>query len=111
MFMFTLHIAKILAESGFLCITRYKPKINFGIRTLYLTLIHNFGLEASPCIEISEGRPPLCNTRSEAGALHSEVRIDFENDSSLERFFFWIPLGSTFHDTLFINSRKYFFGF
>ena len=31
--------------------------------------IHNFGLEASPGNAISEGRPPLCNTSSEAGAL------------------------------------------
>ena len=33
--------------------------------------IHNFGLEASPGSgnAISEGRPPLCNTSSEAGAL------------------------------------------
>ena len=31
--------------------------------------IHNFGLEASPGNAISEGRPPLCNTSSETGAL------------------------------------------
>ena len=36
--------------------------------------IHNFGLKA-----ISEGRPPLSNTSSEAGVLPLEVRI--ENDS------------------------------
>ena len=34
--------------------------------------IHNFGLEASPGNAISEGRPPLCNTSSEAGALDME---------------------------------------
>ena len=35
MFMFTLHIAKILAESGFLCITRYnkRTKVNSVKRT------------------------------------------------------------------------------
>ena len=31
--------------------------------------IHNFGLLASPGNAISEDRPPLCNTSSEAGAL------------------------------------------
>ena len=31
--------------------------------------IHNFGLLASPGNSISEGRPPLCNTSSAAGAL------------------------------------------
>ena len=38
--------------------------------------IHNFGLEGSP----SEGRPPLSNTSSEAGALHLEVRIKNDSD-------------------------------
>ena len=29
---------------------------------------------------ISEGRPPLCNSSSEAGALPSEVRIESDSD-------------------------------
>ena len=36
---------------------------------LPLASIHNFGLEVPPGNAISEGRPPLCNTSSEAGAL------------------------------------------
>ena len=46
MFMFTLHIAKILAESGFLCITRYIISISptdliddEGVNPLDLVLI------------------------------------------------------------------------
>ena len=35
MFMFTLHIAKILAESGFLCITRYtQPSVLFSAASI-----------------------------------------------------------------------------
>ena len=38
MFMFTLHIAKILAESGFLCITRYfktQSKLTHFIKSMF----------------------------------------------------------------------------
>ena len=67
-----------------------------------------------PCNAISEGRLPLCNTSSEAGALPSEVRIENDSDRkfSVNFFskFFWKPLFSTFYGTLFIISRKYFFG-
>ena len=49
----------------------------FEVRTY--PSIHHFGLDVPPCNAISEGRLPLCNTSSEAGALPSEVRI--ENDS------------------------------
>ena len=48
----------LLAENIFL---------DFKVRTH--PSIHNFGLLASPGNAISEGRPPLCNTSSEAGAL------------------------------------------
>ena len=40
-----------------------------GFRSPHLPSIHNSGLEVSPGNVISEGRPPLCNTSSEAGAL------------------------------------------
>ena len=57
-----------------------------------------------PCNAISEVRPPLSNSSSEAGALPLEVRI--ENDRT-ENFLsqnflivFWKPLFSTFHVTL-----------
>ena len=64
---------------------------------------------------ISEGRLPLCNTSSEAGALPSEVRIENDSDrkfaKSIFSKFFWKPLFSPFYGTLFIISRKYFFGF
>ena len=42
--------------------------------------IHYFGLEASPGNAISEGRPPLCNTSSEAELSIREVRIENESD-------------------------------
>ena len=68
--------------------------------------------EASPCNAISEGRPLFTNTSLEAGALPLEVRIenDLDRKFSNSKFFifFWKPLFSTFHVTLFIVSRKYF---
>ena len=48
----------LLAENFFL---------DFKVRTY--PSMHNFGLLASPGNAISEGRPILCNTSSEAGAL------------------------------------------
>ena len=77
--------------------------------------INNFGLETSPCNAISEGRPLLSNTNSEAGALPLEVRI--ENDS--DRIFFKSKFVHSFLETTFLHvscypfivSRKYIFGF
>ena len=54
--------------------------------------IHNFGLEPSPlppCNAISEGRLPLCNTSSEAGALLSEVRIENDSDRQFSKSSFF----------------------
>ena len=48
----------LLAENIFL---------DFKVRTH--PSIHNFGPLASPGNAISEGKPPFCNTSSEAGAL------------------------------------------
>ena len=86
----------------------------FEVRTY--PSIHHFGLDVPPCNAISEGRLPLCSTSSEAGALPSEVHIENDSDRKFSKsiFFskiFWKPLLSTFYGTLFIISRKYFFGF
>ena len=57
-----------------------------------------------PCNVISEGRPPLSNTSSEAGALPLEGRIEKTRTKyflSQNLFIvFWKPLFSTFHVTL-----------
>ena len=57
-----------------------------------------------PCNAISEGRPLLSNTSSEAGALSLEVRIENDWDQIFfkSKFVhsFWKPLFSTFHVTL-----------
>ena len=42
--------------------------------------MYNFGLEVSPLKCNLEGRPPLFNTNSEAGALPSELRIKNNSD-------------------------------
>ena len=66
-----------------------------------------------PCNAISEGRPPLSNTSSEAGALPLEIRI--ENDS--DRIFSMSKFVQTFLETNFLHlschpvSRKCIFGF
>ena len=66
-----------------------------------------------PCNAISEGRPLLSNTSSEAGALPLEVRI--END--WDQIFFKSKFVHSFTETNFLHvscdpvSRKYIFGF
>ena len=68
-----------------------------------------------PCNAISEGRPFLSNTSSEAGALPLEVRI--ENDS--DRIFSKSKFVHCFLETIFLHvscypvivSRKYIYGF
>ena len=68
-----------------------------------------------PCNAISEGRPPLSNTSSEAGALPLEVRI--ENDSV--RIFSKSKFVDSFLETTFLHvscypvivNRKYIYGF
>ena len=42
-----------------------------------------------PCNAISEGRLPLCNTNSEAGALPSEVRIENDSDRKFSKSIFF----------------------
>ena len=64
----------------------------------------------TPCNVISESRPPLSNTSSQAGALPLEVRIENDSDRKKISKFLWKPLFYTFHAILFILSRKYFFG-
>ena len=74
-----------LGANTFLHVSCYpvycEPKIFcrfFEVCTYSSIAIHNFGFEASPCNAISEGRPPLSDRSSEAGALPLQVRI--END-------------------------------
>ena len=69
----------------------------------------------TPCNAISEGRPPLSNTSSEAGALPLEVRI--END--WDQIFFKSKFVHSFLETTFLHvscyhvivNRKYIYGF
>ena len=56
--------------------------------------IYDFGLEVSPWNAISETRPPLCNTSSEAGALDTGGNVRIENES--DRKFFKVFLKTTF---------------
>ena len=81
----------------------------FEVRTY--PSIHNFELEASPCNAISEGRPSLCKTTQKRElcpqTYASTLRMTRVSD---QKMFFWKPIFSTFYDTLFIISRKYFFG-
>ena len=68
-----------------------------------------------PCNVISEGRPPLSNTGSEAGALPLEVRIEKDSDRTFSKSTFF----HSFLETTFLHvscdpvivSRKYIFGF
>ena len=55
------------------------------------------GLIKSPAVAISEGRLPLCNTSSEAGALPSEARIENDSDRKFSKsIFFKVFLETTF---------------
>ena len=71
-------------------ITQTEVSINVLYRKTGLT---NYGLEASSCNAISEGRPPFSNTSLEAGALPLEDvsrMTRTENFLSLNFFiFFW----------------------
>ena len=46
-------------------------------------------IKKSPAVAISEGRLPLCNTSSEAGALPSEVRIENDSDRKFSKSIFF----------------------
>ena len=92
------------------------PKIYFGFSksapTPRYTILDS---RLPPCHAISEGRPPLSNTSSEAGALPLVVCIENDSDQKFSvnifSWFFWKPILSMFHATLFIVSRNYLFGF
>ena len=75
-----------------------EPKIYFRFFEV-CTSIDNFVVEASPCNAISEGRPTLKKTSSEAGALPLEVRI--ENDS--DRIFYQSIFVHSFLETNFLH--------
>ena len=108
---------QVILETTFVHVScypdHYEPKIFFSVFKVHTyPSIHDFGLEGSPCNAISEGRPPLRNTSSEAGAPPSEVRIENDSDrKSSKSKFFWKLLLFMFHATLIIMSRKYFFRF
>ena len=76
---------------------------------------HNFESRLPPCNVISEGRPPLSNTSSEAGALPLEGRI--ENDS--DQIFSKSKFVHCFLETTFLHvscypvivNRKFIYGF
>ena len=77
--------------------------------------IHNFELEAPLFNAISEGRPPLSNTSSEAGALPLEGRIENDSDRIFSKSkFVHCFLETTFLHVLYypvIVSWKYIYGF
>ena len=68
-----------------------------------------------PCNAISEGRPSLSNSSSEAGALILDVRIENDSDRIFSKSkFVHSFLGTTFLHVLcypVIVSRKYIYGF
>ena len=62
---------KVFLETTFVHVScypdHYEPKIFFSVfKGHTYASIHDFGLEGSPCNAISEGRPSLRNTSSEA---------------------------------------------
>ena len=68
-----------------------EPKIYFGFSksapTPRYTILDS---RLPPCNAISEGRPPLSNTISEAGALSLEVFIEIDSDQTfLVNIFSW----------------------
>ena len=76
-------------------------------------LLHNFGLEASPCNAIPEDRPSLSNTSTEVGDLPLQVRIKNDSEwkfskSKLVHSFSGNHFSPRFM-LLFIVSRKYIF--
>ena len=103
----------------------WKPLFSTFHDTLFvIDQKHFFGFSKSAATlryTILDSRITLCNTSSEAGALQSEVHIEIYDSkymtqkkiskSKIFQIFFWKPLFSTFHDTLFVIKRKYFFGF
>ena len=99
---------KVILQTTFVHVScypdHYEPKIFFSVFKVHTyPSIHDFGLEGSPCNAISEGRPPLRNTSSEAGAPPSEVRIENDSDrkSSKSKFF------KVFLETTFVHVSCY----
>ena len=81
---------KVFLETTFVHVSwypvHYQPKIFFGFSKSTLTPRYTI-LDSMfpPCNAISEGRLPLCNTSSEAGALPSEVRIENDSDRKFSK--------------------------
>ena len=81
---------KVFLETTFVHVSwypvHYQPKIFFGFSKSALTPRYTIlDLMFPPCNAISEGRLPLCNTSSEAGALTSEVRIENDSDRKFSK--------------------------
>ena len=85
---------KVFLETIFVHVSwypvHYQPKIFFGFSKSALTPRYTI-LDSMfpPCNAISEGRLPLCNTSSEAGALPSEVRIENDSDRKFSKSIFF----------------------
>ena len=73
-----------------------KTKCEYSGTLFIISRKYSFGFSKSAPTPryTSEGRLPLCNTSSEAGALSSEVRI--ENDSDRKSIFFQSFSGNHF---------------
>ena len=73
-------------------------------RSPHLPLDTPFWTRCFPlCNAISEGRLPLCNTSSEAGALPSEVRIENDSDRKFSKsIFFQSFSGNHFYPRLMV---------
>ena len=86
----------------------------FEVRTY--PSIHHFGLDVSPLVMQSRKAsfPFAARVRMREPCLQRYVSRMTRTENFLSQFFskiFWKPLLSTFYGTLFIISRKYFFGF
>ena len=76
-----------------------KTKCEYSGKLFIINRKNSFGFLKSALTPryTSEGRLPLCNTSSEAGALPSEVRIENDSDRKFSKsIFFKVLLETTF---------------
>ena len=77
--------------------TNQKVQLQLNVLLLIKKVQLQLDESKSPAVAISEGRLPLCNTSSEAGALPSEVRIENDSDRKFSKsIFFKVFLETTF---------------
>ena len=88
------------------------------LRSPHLPSIHNFGLECRGFPIVMRSRKSgfhfATRVRKREPCLQRYVSRMTRTENFLSQFFskfFWKPLFSPFYGTLFIISRKYFFGF